>query len=34
MKAVVLAYHDVGVAGLEALRRAGIEIRGDLHPSG
>ncbi|MDG2093719.1 MAG: bifunctional UDP-4-amino-4-deoxy-L-arabinose formyltransferase/UDP-glucuronic acid oxidase ArnA [Phycisphaerales bacterium] len=26
MKAVVLAYHDVGVAGLEALRRAGIEI--------
>lgn len=26
MKAVVLAYHDVGIAGLEALRRAGIEI--------
>ncbi|MEE2906889.1 MAG: bifunctional UDP-4-amino-4-deoxy-L-arabinose formyltransferase/UDP-glucuronic acid oxidase ArnA [Planctomycetota bacterium] len=26
MKAVVLAYHDVGVAGLEALRRAGVEI--------
>lgn len=26
MKAIVLAYHDVGVAGLEALRRAGIEI--------
>ena len=26
MKAVVLAYHDIGVAGLEAMRRAGIDI--------
>ncbi|MBG80770.1 MAG: bifunctional UDP-glucuronic acid oxidase/UDP-4-amino-4-deoxy-L-arabinose formyltransferase [Phycisphaerae bacterium] len=26
MKAVVLAYNDIGVTGLEALRRAGIEI--------
>ena len=33
MKAVVLAYNDIGVTGLEALRRAGIEIAAvEEHP--
>ena len=34
MKAVVFAYHNMGIVGLDALKRENIRYRSDLFPLG